>query len=332
MDKGNFWDYVAMYNFQQGNDAGGWIGAGFNLIGTKISDKLGDSSCSYSDDNFHHGEIVRQIGAGRGGLATFECKCDYCGGTFTVTKTKDDLSAAYDDYVETLPAPGYTSDGSLTYSPVHDYFELHYSSGSAYGNVERYCEHYEGEDSGSGRFQFNFNCVSNSISVFPVSGASTFTSVYGSFHYKGTAPIDGYYTRLSTPKTTGYFLDADGVNNSLDADWDLQTSPTYYAAGATFSPYCSPPSFSGYYSSSRFAFIQGIPAVYEITPASSLSADTYNINTRPTSITGGNYGIIGDNGQITKVEDNSTIINETNNTYYNPATGTTVPITNWSYD
>ena len=72
--------------------------------------------------------------------------------------------------------------------------------------------------------------------------------------------------------------------------------------------------------------------VYKVVPSTTLSGDTYNINTRPTSITGGNYGIVGDNGQITKVEDNSTIINETNNTFYNPATGTTVPIVNWSYD
>ncbi len=72
---------------------------------------------------------------------------------------------------------------------------------------------------------------------------------------------------------------------------------------------------------------------FEVIPDSVLvGSDTYNINTRPTSITGGNYGIVGDNGQITKVEDNSTIINETNNTFYNPATGTTVPIVNWSYD
>lgn len=82
----------------------------------------------------------------------------------------------------------------------------------------------------------------------------------------------------------------------------------------------------------KFVFAQGLPPVYEITPDTALSADTYNINTRPTSITGGNYGIVGDNGQITKVEDNSTIVNETNNTYYNPATGQTVPITGWSYD
>lgn len=60
--------------------------------------------------------------------------------------------------------------------------------------------------------------------------------------------------------------------------------------------------------------------------------DTFSINTRPTSITGGNYGIIGDNGQIVQVTDNSTIVNETNNTYYNPATGETVPIASWAYD
>ena len=74
--------------------------------------------------------------------------------------------------------------------------------------------------------------------------------------------------------------------------------------------------------------------VYEIIPDTAIdpSTDTtYNITSRPTSITG-NYGIIGDNGQITAVEDNSTIVNETNNTYYNPATGTTSPITDWSYN
>lgn len=82
----------------------------------------------------------------------------------------------------------------------------------------------------------------------------------------------------------------------------------------------------------KFVLAQGIPPIYKIISDTALSSDTYNINTRPTSITGGNYGIVGDNGQIVKVEDNSTIVNETNNTYYNPATGTTVPITNWSYD
>lgn len=72
--------------------------------------------------------------------------------------------------------------------------------------------------------------------------------------------------------------------------------------------------------------------VFSIIPDTALSGDTYATTTRPTSITGGNYGIVGDNGQITKVEDNSTIVNETTNSYYNPATGITAPITDWSYD
>lgn len=76
--------------------------------------------------------------------------------------------------------------------------------------------------------------------------------------------------------------------------------------------------------------------VYEVVPDTAIdfgpSGTTYNIQSRPTSITGGNYGIIGDNGQIIKVEDNSTIVNETTNNYYNPATGTTTPIVDWSYD
>ena len=60
------------------------------------------------------------------------------------------------------------------------------------------------------------------------------------------------------------------------------------------------------------------------------SGDTYNIQSRPTSITG-DYGIIGDNGQIIKVEGDK-IVNETNNTIYNPATGQTTTITDWSYN
>ena len=71
---------------------------------------------------------------------------------------------------------------------------------------------------------------------------------------------------------------------------------------------------------------------FKIIPDAALNDVDYGMITRPTSIEGGNYGIVGDNGQITKVENNSTIVNETNNTYYNPVTGETKPIENWSYD
>ena len=64
----------------------------------------------------------------------------------------------------------------------------------------------------------------------------------------------------------------------------------------------------------------------------SVSADKYNINTRPTVIDGGNYGIVGDNGQITTVTNTTQIINEGDKIYYNPATGQTYTITDWTYN
>lgn len=75
--------------------------------------------------------------------------------------------------------------------------------------------------------------------------------------------------------------------------------------------------------------------VYEIIPDSAVDTSAggqYSVTTRPTSITGGNYGIIGDDGEITTITNNNQIINETNNTYYNPATGESKPIVDWSYD
>ena len=54
------------------------------------------------------------------------------------------------------------------------------------------------------------------------------------------------------------------------------------------------------------------------------------VDTRPTSITG-NYGIIGDNGNLTKV-DTTTIVNEGSNTYYNPVTNTSYDLSGWTYD
>lgn len=67
-------------------------------------------------------------------------------------------------------------------------------------------------------------------------------------------------------------------------------------------------------------------------PHTASSGDTYNINTRPTTITGGNYGIVGDDNNITTVTNTTQIVNEGDNLYYNPATGQTQTITDWTYN
>ena len=291
------------------------------IIGT-VSDKV----CSESGDKKHHGSLKSYE---QNPDKSYTAICDFCSAEFPVYDA--DLSAAYDNYVETLPAPGYTSDGSLQYSPVHGYFWFRHYVGSS--DIHFGCEHSSKLVSSSfDKCSFNFNCASNSFSVFPFSGKQVFFGISATIYYSCVAPIDGYYSISDTKGISGYFLNAEGLRRSLDKNWSISNSSTYYSAGSTFTVSFSVPSFSSAKTSAKFAFIQGIPPVYKITPVSALSGDTYNINTRPTSITDGNYGIVGDNGQITKVEDNSTIINETNNTFYNPATGTTVPIVNWSYD
>lgn len=78
-----------------------------------------------------------------------------------------------------------------------------------------------------------------------------------------------------------------------------------------------------------------LPPVAKFTPASSVDPgyqSQYNINTRPTTITGGNYGIVGDDNNITTVTNTTQIVNEGDNLYYNPATGQTQTITDWTYN
>lgn len=132
-------------------------------------------------------------------------------------------------------------------------------------------------------------------------------------HIKDIYPVDGYYERLASDFYVGNFVDTSSVTQPLSRRYLPGKSELKYA-GNTIEYDYAPDSSS---CRALFYSICVYPSVYQVIPFNpSDTGDTYNINTRPTSITGGNYGIVGDNGQITKVEDNSTIVNETNNTFY----------------
>lgn len=60
------------------------------------------------------------------------------------------------------------------------------------------------------------------------------------------------------------------------------------------------------------------------------TSDTYNYGTRTGSIVG-DYGIIGDNGEINVVE-NQTIVNEGDHSFFNPVTGDTFDMPSYTYD
>ena len=311
-------DYVSRDNFWN------WI-AGSNGIAQKFVGFLSFAgTCAQSEDSYHHASSYEyDTGDGHYG-----CVCIYCGKVFTAYAS--DLSAAYDDYVETLPAPSYTSDGSILWSPKLDYISLHWKTARSY---YYYCPHgpKNEENSLTDACVASFDCENMLFSVRPSIGNDGFSFDYIRLYFKDLYPIDGYYSRISSPAFNESSVNSSSKPITFQASYEAETSTPLHYAGVTYDYSYS--SKNGAYSY-KYLSAQCYAPVYKITPFNPPESydTTYNINTRPTSITGGNYGIVGDNGQITKVEDNSTIINETNNTFYNPATGTTVPIVNWSYD
>lgn len=318
---GTFWQAVADKWYFNGT----FIPA---VIGT-VSDKV----CSESGDKKHHGSLKSYE---QNSDKSYTAICDFCSAEFPVYDA--DLSAAYNDYVETLPASGYNSDGSLLYSPT-PYYLYYRKQGGALGSTHVWgCPHWEalGDNRKASltglKAQFSCLCEDCAFIVSPQDGASSYEGVSGTIYsyYLLIAPIDGYYTPLNDIAATGRFVSSSKTENFVVP---YSGSEVFYSAGQRVEDIaCSFSLYGTGYGSGSLLSIQFVPPVYKVVPSATLSGDTYSTTTRPTSITGGNYGIVGDNGQLTKVEDNSTIVNETNNTFYNPATGTTVPIINWSYD
>lgn len=284
------------------------------VIGT-VSDKV----CSKSGDKKHHGSLKSYD---QNPDKSYTAICDFCSAEFPVYDA--DLSAAYDDYVETLPAPGYTSTGRLIWQPTAaDLVEcLVYKFQGGYSPSPLGSSLYTISQQSNSNFLVSFDCSNfpSAYSGFSVMASFKNLPVVGSYQCVG-----GIYGSSRSVDSKGLVLVTQSSNLSSSAFSHYSSADT--TAFYTITSYRITP--RGYLS---FFSTYELPR-FEVIPDSVLvGSDTYNINTRPTSITGGNYGIVGDNGQITKVEDNSTIVNETNNTFYNPATGTTVPIVNWSYD
>ena len=289
VSKESFWNWVASSsNIAQG-------------ILSHIPIGSRDNVCANSDDGYHHSNGF--IKDGQDGY--FRCVCKDCGQEFRGYAS--DLAPAYDDYVETLPATGYTSTGGLIWYPTWKdwWFDDRTALCSFFENVtpdplSRSC---------NGSLKLSWSSVSLRVDL--------------------KIPFNGLYRTYEGFRYDYRYVDNNG---QIVSKVTVEQGPFEWkrqSAGNLFS------STNLTVSAVSSAYISGtftLPA-FEAVPDTVVDKDTtYSTTTRPTSITGGNYGIVGDNGQITKVEDNSTIINETNNTFYNPATGTTVPIVNWSYD
>ena len=284
--------------------------------------------CPKSEDQYHHATTYQREGKKEG---YYKCICSYCGQTFTAYES--DLKQSYQDQVSTLPVPGYNSEGRLIWSPSYADYKS-FSSFRAYvgyvGNIVisslPFTGTYKHNSYGVQTYTFSLNdsggfCISYRGNAF----FRVELPLYFSY------PVTGAYKQLSSLWCSYSILLNDGTRHVESRAYGGGSSFVNCDAGSDF--YWNVPiSLSG--SSLSFSAEFYLP-VYEIIPDTFIDTTPtgpYGINSRPTTITGGNLGIVGDNGQITTINNNQQIINETNNTYYNPATGQTGTITDWSYN
>lgn len=336
---GTFFDFIA----------GELVSEGVSLAKDYIKDHIGYSAgkqCESSSDGYHHCESA---GFAAGKLGTDEdgryslLKCTYCGEMFKYYSSfssghgggfgKSDLQQSYEAQVEELPATGYQSDGSLLWFPKISYIRLCRDDTVPSWRCFYSCSHYSGSDDKELLLSPAFDCENMAFSVRPKSGSNTFSFDQLYLSFSDIYPMDGYYTLISSPALSISYVHTSGSSSqtsSYECSYSAGTDSVLYYAGISYSALrtltFSLPSRTNYLSAKYY------PLAYKVVPFN--PSDTlntiYNITSRPTSITG-DYGIIGDNGQIIKVEGDK-IVNETNNTYYNPATGETTTITDWSYN
>lgn len=242
--------------------------------------------------------------------------CRYCG------KSAGEVGKdAYSQQVESLPAAGYTSSGNLIWQVssvnLSSYSIFAYYPGSGRTLYFVSSDNLSLNDKDNG-FYGSSSSGDRVGWVYPDVKISNF-------------PVAGSYRVIESPALSGRAVSSGKIITVM----------AYYSVGTWF--HFNPTSTFSVHSShsedfpsswTYFSFECYFP-VFEVIPDEAIDttpSGQYGINSRPTAITGGNYGIVGDNGQITTVTNHNQIINETNNTYYNPATGQTVPILNWTYD
>lgn len=298
----SYWDWITSVPSR---------GGGF----TNVSSGSFGQVCSDSPDGLHHSDSLGHSGSYDSNGRYTICTCKHCGDTYKVYAS--DLQQSYDAQVSELPADNINSAGlsnfyitGWTYRPYSSYVVIT-SSISDYPYIEGYNTSYSTLDVHAYSGIFSVPVTGSYKIVFP---EAEMTKVSNAYDRGKTYLYGGTYS--------GYLL--GNCDNGFEKSLTLVAGVEYYIYSLLV-----PSSLAG---ENDFAFYR-IYRPYIQGLYSGISGETsafYNINSRPTSITG-DYGIIGDNGQITKVE-TTNIVNETNNTYTNPATGETNTITDWSYN
>lgn len=327
-----FWDIVYDLLFGDsssgtgisGGSRGGWSGGG-GFSGGGRGGGFGGGGFGGSGGSSGSGSSSGESGGGSSG-----------GGSDTSTTptwtSPDDMKLDYNQYVDQLPATGYTSDGKLLWQPRWiDIANKKLGLSGMFGTYQFLYSGYDGfVKSHSGKVDASVN---NSIisAVFLEGSYSNF--IFSISYSYFLSPIAGHYELLSSTIVAHSHETASNSNfyNHDTYLWEPRDCGDYGVGGyvptsARFSDAAGNISSSiraGVYRQSVSIFTP----VYRITPIDTTATNNYyTINNRVDNLT----GIYVDNSDNYYTD--VTIVDETNNKYYDMTTKTYYDIKSWSYD
>lgn len=242
----------------------------------------------------------------------------------------------YDSYVDTLPGSVIDSSGGFVLTVPHSYVRFS-PNGSISGDPASYFS--VGNDPNPGTMtkddliafcgcDVTYSCDMSGIDISFLDGKAH--SIWVAFYFDSQFPIDGVYTSLD------FYYNYRCITPSSDVLFgQLNTKVSnvtnkYCVKGMAISDLNWSRLDGCRISVFDFCGRQYLCIPDEFNPFVDSTSNPYSSFARPSSITG-DYGIIGDNGTIIKV-DGDMIVDESSNTIYNPVTNTTISFTDYTYD
>lgn len=343
-DNGNT-EYVSRSNLWS------WVASNTGSFGQAFSRVTGAGCPESSDGRHHSSKSVWDVSMGH-----YVCTCDYCGATYVGTETE--MKDSYNDFVDSMPCTGIDSDGCMIWqSHCYDFW------GSSLGekNVDKGTQMPWGIDNrkieelspynnprepwkcdlfftGDTEWRQNHNGpleISWCNSGFGSREISYYLDVpYENARYMRLGGGYQLVCCIDNPdedyRVFDYCKTASGwlIPGPISFTTDIGQENHPCSLSFTIPEIWHKPLTGGQFEACTATLY--CPAYkVQLLSGNDLSSN-YSIDYRPTSING-NYGIIGDNGQLTKI-DMQTIVNEGDHTVYNPVTGDTLNFSGWDYD
>lgn len=335
-----FWDIV--YNLLFGDSSsgtgisggsrGGWSGGG-GFSGGGRGGGFGGGGFGGSGGSSGSGSGSGETGGGSSG-----------GGSETPSTptwtSPDDMKLDYNQYVNQLPATGYTSDGYLLWQPnwsdVCNWSDVRgFSAGSVFSiNTDGNLVYGSSYNADFHDIRISGPCILVNL-AYGDSRLYSFKLGNMDKSLRFTVPVSGVYTLVwSSPflECTKFSVDGGSVTGkSVEGTWKQYQSEGYkwtVSSGSNVyanfvgSRYTNQVELSG--SDRRIIAIR--TPVWKVVPASTVIINNYTINNRVDNLT----GIYVDNSDNYYTD--VTIVDETNNKYYDMTTKTYYDIKSWSYD